>query len=303
MPKVSVVILTFNRAKLLEQAIQSVLNQTFQDFEIIIVDDCSTDDTMQVGKNFLDERIKYIRHEVNKGVGAGRNTGVRNSTGEYIAFLDDDDQWLPEKLRFQVECLDCNSLEVGAVHCGRLDIDETNGTVLPEIGNDKRGDISKALLRRNFLTTSTVLLRTICFQKVGLFDETIPVGEDYDMWIRISQKYCFEYIELPLVRYSIHQNSLSRNLGAAISGYEALLQKYGQLFRQDPKEYHRRSCRLGVLYCLDGNTKKGRMILLEAIKIYPQGVKAYCVFLLSLFGTLGFRIATNIYKKRAILLA
>jgi glycosyltransferase involved in cell wall biosynthesis len=107
MPKVSAVIPTYNRAQFLERAIRSVLDQTFQDFEIVVVNDASPDEgaTDAVVKDFRDPRIKYFRHETNKGIGATRNTGVLNSSGEYIAFLDDDDAWLPQKLALQCRLL------------------------------------------------------------------------------------------------------------------------------------------------------------------------------------------------------
>jgi glycosyltransferase involved in cell wall biosynthesis len=118
MPAVSVIIPTYNRAEFLRLAITSVLNQTFQDFEIIVVDDASEDHTHEVVHNFRDKRIKYIHHEVNKRVAAARNTGVLNSSGAYIAFVDDDDEWLPKKLQMQVALLENSPSIVGGVYTG-----------------------------------------------------------------------------------------------------------------------------------------------------------------------------------------
>ena len=112
-PIVSVIIPTYNRAHLIDKAIKSVLNQTYQDFEIIVVDDGSTDNTNEVLKNFTDSRIHYIFHTSNLGVSAARNTGIKTSQGEYIALLDSDDDWLPEKLDKQVDVLQNESSEVG----------------------------------------------------------------------------------------------------------------------------------------------------------------------------------------------
>jgi len=298
MPKVSVVILTFNRAKFLAQAIRSVLDQTYQDFEIIVVDDCSTDGTKQTVRNFFDKRIKYLRHEFNKGEGAGRNDGIRIATGEYIAFLDDDDEWLPEKLRLQVECLDQASVEVGAVHCGRTDIDSKSGAVLGARGNEERGEIYWQLLKGNFLTVSTMMLRAKCFELVGDFDESISFGLDYDMWIRVSQQFRFECINQPLVKYAIHEGTLSNNVGLIISGIEAWLWKYDQVVRQNPAEYNRRYCGLGLLYCLNGNTQKGRAIVLDAIKKYPKNLKGYAILCATFLGPVGFRKLANVWRKR-----
>src|SRR5215510_16389067 len=130
MPAVSVIIPTYNRAEFLRLAITSVLNQTFQDFEIIVVDDASEDHTHEVVSDFSDKRIKYIRHEANKRVSAARNTGVLSASGDYIAFLDDDDEWLPRTLQMQVALLEDSTSIVGGVYTGYVQIDRYTGQVL-----------------------------------------------------------------------------------------------------------------------------------------------------------------------------
>src|SRR5262245_29216969 len=112
MPKVSVIIPTHNRAEFLRSAITSVLNQTFQDFEIIVVDDASTDNTSEVVTYFGDKRIKYMRNNINKGDAGTRNVGVVNSNCTYIAFLDDDDEWLPNKLQIQIDMLEDSLIDI-----------------------------------------------------------------------------------------------------------------------------------------------------------------------------------------------
>jgi glycosyltransferase involved in cell wall biosynthesis len=118
MPKVSVIIPTYNRAGLLKRAIQSVLNQIYQDFEIIIVDDASTDNTENVIESFKEHRIRYIKHESNKGAAVARNTGIKFANENYIAFQDSDDEWLPEKLEKQMEIIEHASPRVGVVYTG-----------------------------------------------------------------------------------------------------------------------------------------------------------------------------------------
>ena len=118
LPKVSVVIPTHDRAHLVGRAIRSVLAQTFQDFEIIVVDDCSVDNTKEVVQSLADSRIRYLRHEINRGGSAARNTGIGAARGEWIAFLDSDDEWLPKKLEKQLEMGYTTDLSnVGAVIC------------------------------------------------------------------------------------------------------------------------------------------------------------------------------------------
>src|SRR5215470_6206596 len=129
MPKVSVIIPTHNRAEFLRSAITSVLNQTFQDFEIIIIDDVSKDHTREVITNFNDTRIKLIHNQVSKGAAGSRNIGIMNAICEYIAFLDDDDEWLPEKLKIQTCLLDNSSQEVGGICTGCFAIEKASGRV------------------------------------------------------------------------------------------------------------------------------------------------------------------------------
>ena len=208
-PKVSVIITTYNRSYLLSKAIQSVLSQSFHGFEIIVVDDASQDNTAQIVNVFSDKRIRYIRHHVNKGYCHSKNNGVKNANGEYIAFLDDDDEWFPEKLSMQVSMLDNSPLKIGVVYTGSIAVDIANGKELYTRISTMRGNIFQHLIRyEEFITTSSVLLRNICFEKVGLFDESIDYCSDYDMWLRIAKEFYFECIQVPLVKYGIHKNNM-----------------------------------------------------------------------------------------------
>lgn len=280
---------TYNRAELLRSAIRSVLNQTFQDFEIVVIDDASKDNTKEIVSSFNDKRMKYIRHEVNKGEAGARNTGVTSSSGQYIAFIDDDDEWLPEKLQMQVDLIESSSPSVGVVYTGAFILNKISGRMKDQIIPAKRGYILNELLLRNFLILSTVLIKKECFEKVGLFDKNIISGPDYDMWIRISRKYHFEYIKEPLVKYYLHENRLSNQLEKTIVGLESIIRKHSQLFASNHNGYRHHYLTLGVLYCLTGNTKKGREALLKAIKLYPFEIRYYFNFGLSLLGANAFK--------------
>ena len=194
-PKVSVVIPTYNRADLLPRAVNSVLAQTYQDYEIIIVDDCSPDDTQDVAAKFSDRRIRFVRHERNRGVSAARNTGIEYARGEYIAFLDDDDEWLPMKLKEQVEVIEASSEKVGLVYGWMDTIEDSSGRRLPETRNTMAGDISEDMLAMNFpATTSVLLARTSAARQVGGFDESMAIYEDPDFIFRISERYQVEVL-------------------------------------------------------------------------------------------------------------
>jgi glycosyltransferase involved in cell wall biosynthesis len=284
MPKVSVIIPTHNRAEFLRSAITSVLNQTFQDFEIVIIDDASKDHTREVIASFNDVRIKVIHKQAGQGAAGSRNIGIMNAKYEYIAFLDDDDEWLPEKLKIQACLLNNSSQEVGGICTGCFNIEKASGRVLsiyePEI-ND--------LFRENFIVTSSILLRRECFEQCGLFDENMPTSSDYDMWIRISEKFSFKVIKDALVNYFIHENNLTRNCEKKIRGLEILFEKYDSFFKKDYKWYSINCLDLGVFYCYKGELQKGRKAFSKAIRMNPFEIRNYFNFILSLLGAERFK--------------
>jgi len=284
MPKVSVIIPTHNRAESLRSAITSVLNQTFQDFEIIIIDDASKDHTREVITNFNDTRIKAIHNQGSKGAAGSRNIGIMNASHEYIAFLDDDDEWLPEKLKIQTCLLDNSPPEVGGIYTYSFIKEKASGRVL-SIWNYEIKEFSK----ENVITTSSVLLRRECFEKCGLFDENMPTSSDYDMWIRISKKYSFNIINNTLVNYYIHENSLTFNNEKKIRGLEILFEKHDDFFKEDYKEYSRQYLILGVCYCFKGELQKGRKAFRKAIKMDPFEIRNYFNLTFSLLGAKRFK--------------
>lgn len=294
MPKVSVVVSTHNRAELLHAAIASVLSQSFQDFEILVVDDHSQDHTAQVVQRFRDGRIKYLRHETRRGGAAARNTGIQNSAGEYIAFLDDDDEWLPEKLETQVALFESSPPEVGCIYTGYLVIDRASGNILGRKTASKRGDLSSALLSGNCLGgTSSVLVRIECFNAVGLFDEALPSFQDYDLWIRLSQKFHFDCISRPLLKYYVHDKQIWTNLAALTKGLAIMLNKYAATSVAQKKYYSSYYLSLGVAYCYRGDVRNGRQAYLTAARLYPFEVRSYFNFCLSLFGASAFKLVKD----------
>ena len=197
MTAVSVIIPTFNRARRVVRAISSVLNQTFTDYEAIVVDDGSNDETPDALSQFL-QHIKYISHAKNYGVSAARNTGIRASRSALIAFLDSDDYWLPEKLAAQVQFFRQNPR---AVACQTGEIWIRNGLrVNPRKKHLKpSGDIFTPSLKLCLVSPSAVMLKRSLLDEVGLFDEDLPACEDYDLWLRISCQYPVHLINRPLV--------------------------------------------------------------------------------------------------------
>ncbi len=206
--KISVIIPTYNRRHTLERAIDSVLSQTFKPFEIIIVDDGSEDGT----RNWLQEAypsIKYI-YQPNNGVSSARNKGIRSSRGSWIALLDSDDEWMPEKLEDQVIFINENP---GSLFCHTNEIWIRNGVRVNQMKKHKKygGDIFKYCLDMCRISPSSSLIKKEVFEDVGLFDESLTVCEDYDLWLRITANYTILFLDRPLIKkYGGHADQLSR---------------------------------------------------------------------------------------------
>ncbi|MCS6924694.1 MAG: glycosyltransferase [Candidatus Binatia bacterium] len=207
MPKVSVIIPTYNRCELLREALASVCAQTYQDFELIVVDDGSHDETAAVVHEFAGVRYVWQPH---RGVSAARNHGVTLSTGEWVAFLDSDDLWQPRKLEKQIafvtaqpEVQICQTEELWLRHGVRVN---------PQRKHRKpSGDIFAPSLARCLVSPSAVMLRRELFEEVGGFDERLPACEDYDLWLRIAARLPVYLIDIPLViKRGGHADQLSR---------------------------------------------------------------------------------------------
>jgi len=291
-PKVSVIIPTYNRQKLLPKAIKSVLNQTFKNFELIIVDDGSTDNTKEIIKEFQkrDPRIKYIWQE-NFGAPAGpKNTGIKNSKGEYIAFLDDDDEWLPEKLEKQIELFEDN---IGFVGCNILIVDQISQLLkkfkMPEYPYKI---FFEKLLGGDFtFTSSIVVVKREVLDEFGFFDENLKFGDDWDLWLRISKKYRFAFVPDFLVKYYIHQGSTMPHLHPEKEAkeFEYIFSKYQKDYRRYPVIYSMHLRKLASRYCASGKLNKGRKYYVKSIKLNPLNLKSYLYLLLSFLGERTFR--------------
>lgn len=224
-PNVSVVIPTYNRAALLGRAIRSVIEQTYEDFELIVIDDASTDGTDEVIALFNDPRIRHVRHEENRGGGAARNTGINLAQGEYVAFLDSDDEWMKAKLDKQLSVFQKADESVGVVYCGCHYV---------KAGKKRKGQVQCAdgwiyereLFRDSVLNTSTWLVKRECFAKAGPFDESLPARQDYDLTIRLSKCYKYLYLDAPLVIvYEEQESRITENVDERIRGSLMVLDK------------------------------------------------------------------------------
>lgn len=209
-PRISVVIPTYNRQGLVVEAIESVLAQTYSEFEIIVVDDGSTDGTTARLQPYLD-RIAYKKQN-NQGLAAARNTGIRLTQGEFVCFLDDDDLWEPTKLATQIEFADAHpeyallATEIQGIDTEKNKIGKSK-SLKYEIRN---GMVVEHLLFANWIAPSTAMVRRKCLDEVGGFDEDIrSFGEDWVMWMRLASKFPVYFIPEPLVLYRYHSGQMS----------------------------------------------------------------------------------------------
>ena len=201
MPMVSVIIPTHNRASALRRAVQSVLGQAFSDYEVIVVDDGSTDDTSDVIAGF-GPRVQYVRQE-SKGPSAARNLGIRRSTGRYVAFLDDDDEFLPGKLEVQAAFME-DAPDFGMTYSAVEAVDESGRVVPDYYPTSLSGWIYRDIVFGCSIATPTVMIRREVLSDVGPFDEKMRIGEDMDLWRRVSRRYPIGLIRQPLSRIYIH---------------------------------------------------------------------------------------------------
>jgi len=286
-PTVSVIIPTYNRAHLIGRAIQSVLNQTYQNFEVIVVDDGSTDNTEEIVKGFNDSRICYIRHSENRGASATRNAGIEGAHGEYIAFLDSDDEWLPEKIKRQMQAFERSDPQVGVIYTGAIFVNQHGEAIAGYEAPELRGSVLRELLISNQIRGggSSVVAKRDHLNRIGGFDEALPACEDWDLWLRLARICQFDFVDAPLVRIYIHGNQITADTDAMARGRERLLRKHRRLFGQDRELLSNWQRYLGSLYCRSGNLRRGRYWFLKSLSTNPLNLRSYLYLGVSLLGT------------------
>lgn len=238
-PSVSVVIPVFNRAETIGSAVDSVLTQTFKDLELIVVDDASSDRTVEILKGFSDSRLRLICHESNKGAGAARNTGIDAARSEWVAFQDSDDLWMPTKLELQMARLMAPEASYIAAYCGMLveDMDSPSSPprYVPDAAIPTREDhILRSLLTHSFVSTQTLIARRDLLVSIGGFDTKLPALEDWECMLRLAQNGPFALVDQPLVRQRFSQNSITRSAERRLAARLRILEKHRDLLARDP---------------------------------------------------------------------
>jgi glycosyltransferase involved in cell wall biosynthesis len=274
-PVVSVIIPTYNRAALVREAVASVKAQTYRDFEIVVVDDASTDATFEALAAWRDVRV--LRHACRRGVAAARNLGVAAARGQWLAFLDSDDLWLPAKLARQMEYLaDRPDLSL-------CQTDETwvrRGVKLNKPATHRKvaGRIFSPSLARCMISPSAVILDRRLFEDHGGFDEDLPAAEDYDLWLRLSWRYEVGLVDEPLViKRGGHSDQLSRQWGIDRFRIRALVKLLGE--PDLPAPYARAARRLLAAKCAiyaQGCEKRGKRTEAEFYRALGRPLPGFC---------------------------
>lgn len=299
--KVSAVVTTFNRAQFAKKAIESVLAQTFRDFELIVLDNSSSDGTEAMVRGFEDKRIVYIRHEP-IGISKARNLGVAKARGDFVGFLDDDDEWLPNKLELQVALFDKAPASLGLVYGGfyRVTSDgEIYDTFVPRL----RGNVLEGYLCGHDVLTgsaSNPLIRRSTFREVGLYDEQLKTSEDWEFYLRLARKYDFDFVSEPVLKIRQHKGArLGDKLEDAAYSELVMCKKFNNFFETHKKCHSYYLQTIGGKYCRVGKIALGRKYLCDAIRTYPANWVAYSQYLLSFFGQSLYSRVHRLYQRLA----
>ena len=286
-PRVSVIVPTYNRSHLIRRAIGSVLDQTYEDFEVIVVDDGSTDNTHDVVKDLDDARIRYIRHERRRGPSAARNTGIRAARGEYTAFLDSDDEWLPRNLQEKVRALDSSSQDVGLAYSRvvrRLGRNLEYATPRRGLRADERL-LDYWTLHGGLITVWSTVVETPLLADT-LFDEQLHKHEDGDLLLRLHKVTRFFFVPEPLVVWHDEVLAGSDRISAAAHAEASrrFIEKHRDEFEASKRALAGLLYRVGVSCLTAGEIPDARVFLRESIACRPVRCKPVLLYLSTYLG-------------------
>lgn len=295
--RVSVVIPVYNREKTISYCLESVLKQTFPAFEIIVIDDNSTDDTVKIVKSITDKRIHLITMPSNKGAQAARNMGIKLATGNYIAFLDSDDEWLPEKLEVQVREI-VNLKKPCIVHCDAwVVIEEKNEKKLFNV-HKLNGYIYKELLTGPGPLYSCLLAPKECFEKIGFLDENVPSYQEWDTSIALARLYEFIFIDKPLIIYHLHEGeTISKDIVKEADGWRYIVEKYKDAITNNigKRALAKHYSQIGMLYYKAGDFARARIYFYKALREDYKNPKIAAKAFLALCGADVFKTTIKSY--------
>jgi len=299
---VSVVIPTYNRAEFIERALCSVLSQSYSDLEVIVVDDASTDDTQKKVRALqqTDHRIHYFAHDINRGAQAARNTGIQEAQGKYIAFLDSDNEWLPQKLNLQMALFSQRDQSFGAIYCGFQKVSQ-NGEMLREYTPRLRGVIYQQALGEWVADTSTLVVRKDILDKIHGFNVDIRAYQEWDLCIRLAGECKFDFIPECLVLY--HEDtsfSISKNfLGCAYAFLNLIEAYHNEIIHEcGERTMSKHYLQAGRLFIFADRFDIARSYFLKSIQFFPFNTKAMLLYGASLLGKSCFRFLKSLRQNR-----
>ena len=285
---VSAIITTCKRdSSIVHRAILSVLNQSYRNIEIIVVDDSPSeyqgrDDVRDmveaIGQNGT-EKIQYIRHDKCQGACVARNTGIEHSSGTYIGFLDDDDEWLPEKIESLMDRIQSDNCAL--VYCNNEIINETSGDIRLKKRTKHEGKVYEELILGNFIgSTSFPLIKKDSLIAVGGFDVQMDSAQDYDVWLRLASKYDICYVDKALNRYHVHEGEqITKNPQKKINGLERLNEKNFEYLNRNRNAFWIRHMKIIPFYLKKGDKEKAVETWKECVLKCPGKIKGNIYYL------------------------
>jgi glycosyltransferase involved in cell wall biosynthesis len=304
-PTISIIIPAYNAERWISETLQSILAQSFVDYEVIVVDDGSTDNTVSVATGF-GEHVKCICRP-HSGKSQSRNTGIVASRGDYVAFVDADDLWLPKKLKLQMQLLNQTS-NLKWVYTDGYIFQGDIKNILATFGSITKlysGDILCPLFLHDFIPSPSPLIRREILFEVGLFDDTLArhEPEDWDMWLRIAERYPVGLVNIPLVYYRRHPNSLTMREDhlIALKGQLAIVERAITRNPERLRPYDDRAkakCYVlaGQAFANDGNSAEARKMFNNAIRLAPKNKDAYLYWLSCLAGPAALRFCIRLRR-------
>ena len=284
----SVIIPTYNRAGTLPRAIKSVFAQTFHDWELIVVDDASSDETPQLIRDLFDTRIKYLRHDCNRGPSGSRNVGIEAARGTYIAFLDSDDEWLPEKLAHDVQVYSSRDDDTGLVYSGELILGPQDA--VERLPPTLHGRAYDDLLAGDFIgSCSRVTVRRDALEIAGRFDEQLVNEEDWDLWLRIAKSFSIGVVDECLVKHYVGHEQLTSQAGGLRRIYEGRARIIAKHREQMPPATLAKHLGDQAGLLLNYDLPGGRKLGFESLRLRLLQPPLLAALMISLLGTGTYR--------------
>ena len=313
-PKVSVIMPVLNGQRFIDEAIQSIVDQGYENLEFVVVDDGSTDRTVDRIDAFRDRLdIRYVRHETPKGISVSVNDGLRHATGDLIAFLDHDDAWFPHFLRTQTTYLEQHP-DVGMVHSDFQTVDVEGNVIEASVAAARgrtrpSGHVFRQLFQDSFIVGNSVLIRRECFTRLGTFDEGVPWG-DYQMWLRIARHYKIDYVDEVLTKYRMHPTQTTRSRAderpddppPALRAIERLVERHPEIREELGDRVVRQ--RMASFYFdrawswfSSGEPVSARLCVKRALRLWPTNPRYLVLYLASFLGASQGRAARQAWRR------